>query len=199
MHEPPLPLNPVLGPPHQPLTPGHQEHLRAPHSDMPALYLSTSKGLGWLFHHRQGIRQPQTTTPETSSPAFSYPLSPAPYPTSSAGHTSPLNRCLYFLSPRWMLDAWGRIITRFLPGPSSLVTVCQPEQTNQCLSRGWSKALCPQSPPSPPLPRRELLNRLPASQQALEAAAGGCICAGPASTLLISSPFSALLHFIPLS
>lgn len=61
-----------------------------------------------------------------------------------------------------MLDARiGQQSQPVQPWPQSRVTVCQPEQTNQCFSRSRSKALCPKpSPSSLSFPGNGLSNRL---------------------------------------
>lgn len=55
------------------------------------------------------------------------------------------------LLPLSMRDACiGQKMHPVLPRPQPLVTVCQPEQTNQCSSRRQSKALCPKPSCSAP-------------------------------------------------
>lgn len=120
----------------------------------------------WLFHHARGIRQPQTQNSRYQQP-FPCPL---PFSSCPAWLCSPvlnlrahqsLDQLVFLLSPS-MLDARiGQQSQPVQPWPQARVTVCQPEQTNQCFSRSRSKALCPKpSPSSLSFPGNGLSNRL---------------------------------------
>lgn len=143
------------------------------------------------------MRQPQPSAPGTSGPAPALSLSQAARHGLQSS-SEPQGTPVPLLSPSLPDTRIGQKSQPVQPWPQSRVTVCQPEQTNQCFFRSWSKALCPKpssSSPSQEWPVKQTRQTLPGSQQAL---GGAGICAGLTPTLLIiSASFSCLLNVAP--